>query len=203
MPVPLLDLKAQHATIRDDVVAAMMKVVDAQTFILGDAVSALERQVAALSHTKYAIGCANGTDAILLAMRALDIGRGDEVITTPFTFFATAGTIHNVGATPVFVDIEPKTFNIRPDAVAAARTSKTKAVIPVDLFGQMAPIEDVALAVPGLPIIEDAAQSIGARRSIDGEWRMAGEVADDRHVQLLPVEEPRRLRRRRHDRDAG
>ncbi|CAN5469451.1 DegT/DnrJ/EryC1/StrS family aminotransferase [soil metagenome] len=177
MPVPLLDLKAQHVTIRDEVVAAMMKVVDAQTFILGDAVSSLEKEVAALSHTTHAIGCANGTDAILLAMRALDIGRGDEVITSPFTFFATAGTIHNVGATPVFVDIEPKTFNIRPDAVAAARTSRTKAVIPVDLFGQMAPIEEIALAVPGLPIIEDAAQSIGARRSVDGVSRMAGEMA--------------------------
>ncbi len=176
MSVPLLDLKAQHATIRDEVVAAMMKIVDAQTFILGDAVVALENEVAALSQTKYAIGCANGTDAILLAMRALDIGRGDEVITTPFTFFATAGTIHNVGATPVFVDIEPKTYNIRPDAVAAARTSKTKAVIPVDLFGQMAAIEDVMLAVPGLPVIEDAAQSIGARRSVDGVSRMAGEM---------------------------
>ena len=177
MPVPLLDLKAQHATIRDDVIAAMMKVVDAQTFILGDAVVALENDLAALSHAKHAIGCANGTDALLLAMRALDIGRGDEVITTPFTFFATAGTIHNLGATPVFVDIEPRTFNIRPDAVAAARTSKSKAVIPVDLFGQMAPIEEVALAVPGLPVIEDAAQSIGARRSVDGVSRMAGEMA--------------------------
>ena len=176
MPVPLLDLKAQYATIRDDVVAAMMKIVDAQTFILGDAVVALETEIAALSHTSHAIGCANGTDAILLALRALDIGRGDEVITTPFTFFATAGTIHNVGATPVFVDIEPTTFNIRPDAVAAARTSKSKAVIPVDLFGQMAPIEQVALAVPGLAVIEDAAQSIGARRAVDGESRMAGEM---------------------------
>ena len=105
------------------------------------------------------------------------MGRGDEVITTPFTFFATAGTIHNVGATPVFVDIEPDTFNILPDAVAAARRPATKAVMPVDLFGQMAPIETIAAAVPGLPIIEDAAQSIGARRMIDGEWRMAGEVA--------------------------
>ena len=177
MPVPLLDLKAQHATIRDEVVASMMRVVDAQTFILGDAVSELERSVAALSHTTHAIGCANGTDAILLAMRALDVGRGDEVITTPFTFFATAGTLHNVGATPVFVDIEPRTFNILPAAVSAARTSKTKAVIPVDLFGQMAPVDAVAASVPGLPIIEDAAQSIGARRSIDGEWRMAGEAA--------------------------
>ena len=176
MAVPLLDLRAQHATIRDETVAALMRVVDAQTFILGDAVSELETAVAALSRTKHAIGCANDTDAILLAMRALDIGRGDEVITTPFTFFATAGTIHNVGATPVFVDIEPKTFNIRPDAAAAARTSKTKAVIPVDLFGQMAPIERVQAALPGLPVIEDAAQSIGARRAVDGEWRMAGEM---------------------------
>ena len=176
MSVPLLDLKAQHATIRDEVVAAIMAIVDAQTFILGAPVASLESEVARLSNAKHAIGCANGTDAILLAMRALDIGRGDEVITTPFTFFATAGTIHNVGATPVFVDIEPRTFNIRPDAAAAARTSRSKAVIPVDLFGQMAPIEAVALALPGLPVIEDAAQSIGARRSIAGEWRMAGEV---------------------------
>jgi dTDP-4-amino-4,6-dideoxygalactose transaminase len=177
MPVPLLDLKAQHATIRDDVVAAMLRVVDAQTFILGEPVAALERAVAELSHTRHAVGCASGTDALLLALRALDAGRGDEVITTPFTFFATAGTIHNVGATPVFVDIEPDTFNIRPEAVAAARTSKTKAVVPVDLFGQMAALESIARAVPGLPIVEDAAQSIGARRMIDGEWRMAGEIA--------------------------
>ena len=177
MSVPLLDLKAQHATIRADVVAAMLRVVDAQTFILGDAVSSLETDIASLSHVAHAVGCANGTDAILLALRALDIGRGDEVITTPFTFFATAGTIHNVGATPVFVDIDPATFNIRPDAVAAARTATSKAVIPVDLFGQMAAIEEVALAVPGLPIIEDAAQSIGARRSVDGVSRMAGEMA--------------------------
>jgi dTDP-4-amino-4,6-dideoxygalactose transaminase len=177
MAVPLLDLRAQHATIRDEVVAAVMEVVDAQTFILGPAVSALEGAVAALSGTAHAIGCANGTDAILLAMRALDIGRGDEVITTPFTFFATAGTIHNVGATPVFVDIAPDTFNILPEAAAAARTSRSKAVIPVDLFGQMAPIERVAAALPGLPVIEDAAQSIGARREVDGRWRMAGELA--------------------------
>ena len=176
MPVPLLDLRAQHATIRDDVVAAVMGVVDAQAFILGEPVAALERSVAALSNARHAIGCANGTDALLLAMRALDIGRGDEIITTPFTFFATAGTIHNVGATPVFVDIEPDTFNIRPDAVASARTGHTKAVIPVDLFGQMAALEAIAAAVPGLPIIEDAAQSIGARRRVDGHWRMAGEL---------------------------
>ena len=152
-----------------------MRVVDDQAFILGRPVEEFECAVAGLSGSRYAVGCANGTDAILLAMRALDIGRGDEVVTTPFTFFATAGTIHNVGATPVFVDIDPATFNVRPEAVAAAVTSRTKAVIPVDLFGQMAPVEQVAAAAPGVPIIEDAAQSIGARRQIGGEWRMAGE----------------------------
>jgi len=177
MPVPLLDLRAQHATIRDEVVAAMTEVVESQSFILGPLVEKLEREVAALSHTAYAVGCASGTDALLLALRVLDCGKGDEVITTPFTFFATAGTIHNVGATPVFVDIDADTFNILPEAAAAARTSRSKACVPVDLFGQMAPIERVMTALPGLPIIEDAAQTIGARRSIDGEWRMAGEIA--------------------------
>jgi dTDP-4-amino-4,6-dideoxygalactose transaminase len=177
MPVPLLDLRAQHAAIRDDVVRAMMEVVDSQLFILGEPVERLEAEVAELSRTRYAIGCASGTDALLLPLRALDIGRGDEVITTPFTFFATAGTIHNVGARPVFVDIDPATFNIDPAAVGAAVTPRTKAVIPVDLFGQMAAVEAVTAAAPGIPIIEDAAQSIGARRRIDGAWRMAGEVA--------------------------
>ena len=177
MPVPLLDLRAQHATIRDEVAAAMMEVVESQAFILGPLVEKLEREVAALSHTAYAVGCASGTDALLLALHALDCGKGDEVITTPFTFFATAGTIHNVGATPVFVDIDADTFNILPEAAAAARTSRSKACVPVDLFGQMAPIELIMMALPGLPIIEDAAQTIGARRSIDGEWRMAGEIA--------------------------
>ena len=177
MPVPLLDLRAQHATIRDEVVAAMTEVIESQAFILGPVVEKLEREVAVLSHTAYAVGCASGTDALLLALRGLECGKGDEVITTPFTFFATAGTIHNVGATPVFVDIDADTFNILPEAAAAARTSRSKACVPVDLFGQMAPIELVMTELPGLPIIEDAAQTIGARRSIDGEWRMAGEVA--------------------------
>src|ERR1043166_1285943 len=177
MPVPLLDLRAQHATIRDDVVPAVMDVVESQLFILGAPVERLEQDIAALSCTKFAIGCASGTDALLLALRALDIGRGDEVIAPPFTFFATAGTVHNVGATAVFVDIDPATFNIAPDAAAAARTPRTKAVIPVDLFGQMAAIEQIATQLPGVPIIEDAAQSIGARRRIGREWRMAGEVA--------------------------
>lgn len=177
MAVPLLDLKAQHATIRDDVVAALMEVVDQQAFILGDPVAQLECSVAGLSQVKYAVGCANGTDAILLALRALGVGHGDEVITTPFTFFATGGAIHNVGARPVFVDIDPRSFNIDPAQIAAAITPRTKAVIAVDLFGQMAPIEQVQAAAAGLPVVEDAAQSIGASRLIEGRKVMAGEAA--------------------------
>ncbi|MCO4101665.1 DegT/DnrJ/EryC1/StrS family aminotransferase [Gemmatimonas sp.] len=177
MAVPLLDLKAQHATIRDDVVSALMDVVDQQAFILGDPVAQLECSVAGLSQVKYAIGCANGTDAILLALRALGVGQGDEVITTPFTFFATGGAVHNVGARPVFVDIDPRTYNIDPALIGAAITPRSKAVIAVDLFGQMAPIEQVAAAGKGLPVIEDAAQSIGASRVIDGKTVMAGEAA--------------------------
>jgi dTDP-4-amino-4,6-dideoxygalactose transaminase len=177
MAVPLLDLKAQHATIRDSVMNAMTKVIDEQAFILGEPVERLEREVALLSHTTHAVGCANGTDAILLGLRALDIGRGDEVLTTPFTFFATAGAVHNVGARPVFADIEPDTFNISTAALSAAIKPTTKAVIAVDLFGQMAPIEAIMDAAGDLPVIEDAAQSIGARRKIDDKWVMAGEAA--------------------------
>ena len=177
MAVPLLDLRAQHVHIRDEVVAAMMDVVDSQLFILGDPVLKLEEDCARLSRTKHAIGCASGTDALLLAFRALDVARDDEIITTPFTFFATAGTIHNVGARPVFVDIEPKTFNIDPAAAKAAVTSRTRAVVPVDLFGQMAAIERIRELMPAVPIVEDAAQTIGARRGIDGTERMAGEAA--------------------------
>ncbi|HEU5175385.1 MAG TPA: DegT/DnrJ/EryC1/StrS family aminotransferase [Gemmatimonadaceae bacterium] len=177
MSVPLLDLRAQHATIRDEMLAAVTKVIDAQTFILGEPVDRLEADVAKLSNTKHAIGCASGTDALLLALKALDIGRGDEVITTPFTFFATAGTIHNAGATPVFVDIEPRTFNVSVAAIEAAITPKTRAIIAVDLFGQMAELERITAIARGIPVIEDAAQTIGARRKVGGTWTMAGERA--------------------------
>src|SRR6267142_7210650 len=177
MAVPLLDLKAQHATIRDSIVNAMTKVIDEQAFILGEPVERLEREVALLSHTTHAIGCANGTDAILLALRALNIGRGDEVLTTPFTFFATAGAVHNVGARPVFADIEPDTFNLSADSIAGSIKPSTRAVIAVDLFGQMAPIESIMDAAADVPVIEDAAQSIGARRKVDAKWVMAGEAA--------------------------
>jgi dTDP-4-amino-4,6-dideoxygalactose transaminase len=177
MAVPLLDLKAQYATIRDSVINAMSRVVDEQAFILGEPVERLEREIAQLSHTRHAIGVANGTDALLLSLRALNIGRGDEVITTPFTFFATAGAVHNVGARPVFVDIEPDTFNISTEAIGAAMKPSTKAIIPVDLFGQMAPIETIMDIAGDVPVIEDAAQAIGARRKVDEKWVMAGEAA--------------------------
>jgi len=177
MAVPLLDLRAQHATIRDDVVGAMMQIVDDQAFILGPAVERLEEAVAGLSNTKYAIGCANGTDALLLSLRALDVRHGDEIVTTPFTFFATAGAIHNVGARPVFADIDPDTFNISPQSATSVVTQKTKAIIPVDLFGQLAPVDAIAAALPQLPIIEDAAQSIGATRKIGDKVVKAGEAS--------------------------
>lgn len=181
MAVPLLDLKAQHRTIRDEVIAAIMPIVDGQTFILGEPVERLEGLVAKLSHSNHAIGCANGTDAILLALRALDVGRNDAIVTTPFTFFATAGAVHNVGARPVFADIDPETFNISVEAAdeAVRNTPDTKAVIAVDLFGQMAAIDGLRSVLPdGMPIIEDAAQSIGASRQVNGKRVMAGEIAD-------------------------
>jgi dTDP-4-amino-4,6-dideoxygalactose transaminase len=164
MPVPLLDLKAQYATIKDEVLEAVHQVMDKASFILGPEVKALEAEVAAYSQCKHGIGCASGTDALLLALKALDIGPGDEVIVPTFTFFATAGAVHNVGATPVFVDIEPVTYNIDPAAVQRALTPRTKAVIVVHLYGQCADMDAVlAICKPrNIPVIEDAAQAIGS-----------------------------------------
>ncbi len=178
MNVPLLDLVAQYNGIKDEVLRAMMTVVERQGFIMGPEVAQLEGEVARLSNARHAIGCASGTDALLLPLRALDLKPGDEVITTAFTFFATAGTIHNTGGTPVFVDIEPATFNLSPRAVEAAITPRTRAIVAVHLFGQMAPMEDLVPIARrhGLALIEDAAQAIGARRKVNGEWRRAGEL---------------------------
>jgi dTDP-4-amino-4,6-dideoxygalactose transaminase len=145
---------------------------------MGPAIAQLEARVAELSHARHGIGCASGTDALLLPLKALNLRPGDEVITTPYTFFATAGAIHNAGGRPVFVDIEPESFNIDPAAVEAAITPRTRAIIPVHLYGQMVEMERLLQIAGkrGLPIIEDACQAIGARRSIDGVWRMAGEL---------------------------
>jgi len=176
--VPLLDLVAQYRAIKDEVLPAIQAVIESQQFVMGPAVPRLEAAVAQLAGATYGIACASGTDALLLPLQALDLEPGDEVITTPFTFFATAGTIHNAGGTPVFVDIEPATLNIDPAAVEAALTPRTRAIMPVHLFGQMAAMERLRAIgqARDVPIIEDAAQAIGARRKIDGQWRMAGEL---------------------------
>jgi dTDP-4-amino-4,6-dideoxygalactose transaminase len=186
--VPLLDLRAQHRAIKDVVVARVLELADAQQFILGTPVQELEAKVAELSRARYGIGVASGTDALLVPLKALDLKPGDEVITTPFTFFATAGAIHNAGAKPVFVDIDRPTFNIDPAAVEAALTPRTRAILPVHLFGQMAAMERlVPLAERhGIALVEDAAQAIGARRRIDGTWRTAGELGTATGFSFFP-----------------
>lgn len=165
--VPLLDLKAQHETIRADIAKALERVVESQHFILGPEVDGLEREIAAYSNVKHAIGVSSGTDAILIALMALGIGPGDEVITTPNTFIATCSCIARLGARAVFVDIDPATYNIDCDRVGAAIGPRTKAIMPVHLFGQMAEVEPLmALArARNLPVIEDAAQALGSENA--------------------------------------
>ena len=172
--VPLLDLRAQFETIRDEVRPAVDRVFDSQQFVLGAEVRALEEEIAGYSKTKFAVGCASGSDALLLALMSCGIGEGDEVITAPFSFFATAAAITRLGARSVFVDIEARTFNISPSLVAAAVTERTRAIVPVHLYGQCAemnPLIELSQS-RGIPIIEDAAQAIGA----EDQRRRAGSM---------------------------
>lgn len=162
---PFLDLKAQFAGIREEVIEAVIRVLDSQHFILGPEVEALEKQIADSIGTSFAVACASGSDALLLALMALDVHAGDEVITTPFTFGATAGSIVRLGARPVFVDIDPETFNINAQQIESAITAKTRGIMPVHLFGLAASMDailDLANGC-GLAVIEDAAQAIGSR----------------------------------------
>lgn len=165
--VPFLDLARAQAPLRDEIVAALARVVDSGVFVLGNEVENLEQLLAEYCHCRYAIACASGSDALLLAMMALNIGPGDEVIVPSFTFFATASAVTRLGAKPVFADIDPRSYNISPEHVARLIRKNTKAIIPVHLFGQaadMAPILELAERF-GVTVVEDAAQSIGAEYS--------------------------------------
>lgn len=185
MNVPLLDLKAQHDPIHKEILAAIEQVIRSQAFILGPEVKKLEERVASYCQTQFAIGVSSGTDALLVALMALGVGPGDEVITTPYSFFATAGVIARVGAKPVFVDIDPKTYNLEPSKVEQAITPHTKVILPVHLYGQCAemnPIVEVARK-HGLRVIEDAAQAIGAEYP---GGRRAGSMGDVGCLSFFP-----------------
>ena len=195
MHVPLLDLQAQFAPIRDEVLAAVERVCDSQRFVMGPEVDAFEQEIAALLRVKHAIGVSSGTDALLVSLMALGIGPGDEVVTSTYSFFATAGAVARVGATPVFVDIDPATFNIDVAQAARAITPRTRALMPVHLFGQMADMDAIADIARHGRHSRDRGRGAGDRRQLRRPTRR-------RHrrggvLLVLPEQEPRRVRRRR------
>ena len=185
MQVPFLDLGRSYSAVREAIEKAVLALCESQQFVLGPAVERFEQHFARYVGSPYAIACASGTDAILLALMAFDVGPGDEVITTPFTFFATASTIHRTGARPVFADIDPRTFNIDPELVEEAISGRTKAIIPVHLFGQCAAMERLKeIAAPrGIALIEDACQAVGATRN----GRPAGTLGDAAAFSFYPT----------------
>ncbi|HEX2208090.1 MAG TPA: DegT/DnrJ/EryC1/StrS family aminotransferase [Longimicrobium sp.] len=188
MSVALLDLKRQFEQVEADVRVQIDRVLREQSFILGPIVQEFEEAVARYAGVRHAVGLASGTDALLLALRALDLQADDEVITTPFTFFATAGTIHNAGGRAVFADIDPATMNLDPAAVERAMTPRTRAIVPVHLFGLMAPmgpLREVARR-HGVFLLEDSAQSIGARQVVDGEWKATGQLGNATTFSFFP-----------------
>ena len=186
LEVRVVDLEAQNEPLQDELLAALGRVIRSQSFILGPEVERLEKDIASLSETGFAIGVSSGTDALLVSMMALGVGPGDEVVTTPYSFFSTAGSIARLGARPVFVDIEPRTYNIDPSKMNAAMTSRTKAIVPVHLYGQCADMDSILeiARARGVPIIEDAAQSIGAAYK---DHRRAGSMGNVGCLSFYPT----------------
>jgi dTDP-4-amino-4,6-dideoxygalactose transaminase len=186
--VPLLDLQAQYRTISSDLDAAVQRVMQSQRFILGEEVEAFELEIAQRIGTRHAVGCASGTDALLLSLQALDLDPGSEVVIPAFTFFATAGAVWNAGLKPVFADVDPRTFNVTPETIEAVVSGATRALIVVHLFGQMAPMAEILelTAGRGIAVIEDAAQAIDARQEIQGAWRAAGSLGDTGAFSFFP-----------------
>lgn len=184
MNIPILDLTAQYKSIKTEIDAAIKKVIDSQHFILGPEVETFEKEVAVYCGTKHAVGVASGTDALILSLKALGVGPGDEVITAPFTFFATAESVSIVGAKPVFVDIDPNTYCINPESIEDKITKNTKAIMPVHLFGQCADMDRIMeiARINNLKVIEDTAQAMGAAY----KGRQAGSMGDAGALSFFP-----------------
>jgi len=184
MKIPLLDLKKQYRSIKEEIDLAIKNILDSQYFIMGKEILELEKSIASYSDTKYAIGVASGTDALILSLKALGIGDGDEVITVPFTFIATGEAINNTGATPVFVDIDKKSYTMDPSGIEAKITKKTKAILPVHMYGQCADMDSILKIAKthNLKVVEDCAQAIGATY----KTRKAGSLSNAGCISFFP-----------------